>query len=73
MADPSDSAIAKSAGLWAPIVTPRRGRPWVMWTCVRVMRRDAIAAFTAGLNPSVVQEHLSRVRFARVTITEDKR
>lgn len=62
---------AKSSGLWAPIVTPSRGTPWVVWTCVRMTRREAKAEYLRDLPKDLIKDNLKRVRFSRVTITED--
>lgn len=62
---------AVSKGLWAPIVNPSRGTPWVVWTCVRMTRKAAKEAYCEDVPPGHLRSHLSRVRFARVTITED--
>lgn len=62
---------ARSPRLWAPIHTPKRGRPWVNWVCVRMTRREAKRALLDGVDPKHHAIHLEGVRFARVTITED--
>lgn len=60
-----------TTNLWAPIHTPKRGRPWVNWVCVRSTRREAKRALLEDIAPAYHAEHLQGVRFARVTITED--
>lgn len=56
--------------LWAPIVSPQKGKDWIVWTCVRYTRREARNAYLEGINPNREKEHLARVRFAKVTIKE---
>jgi hypothetical protein len=62
---------AISKGLWAPIATPERGRPWVLWIYVRSTRHEAKSAYLSGYDKDTATSALKRVRFARVTITED--
>lgn len=59
----------KTAGLWAPIIKSQRGE-WVCWTCVRSTKREAKAEYLRDLPERIHKEHLSRVRFAKVVITE---
>lgn len=63
--------LARSTGIWAPIITPKRGRPWVFWSALRGTRRDARSAFLANYRPERRADALKGVRFARVTVTED--
>lgn len=57
--------------LWAPIIKPARGHEWVNWLCVRSTKREAIIAYRAGVPIECMRHHIRRVRFARVTITEE--
>lgn len=61
---------AQSSNLWAPIARPHRGSEWIIWTCVRCTRKEAKRAYLAGVTPGLEKQHLARVRFARVSITE---
>jgi hypothetical protein len=61
---------AISKGLWAPIATPERGNPWVMWIYVRATRRDSKAAYLSDVGPLFKKAALERVRFARVDVVE---
>jgi hypothetical protein len=61
---------ALSKGLWAPIVTPKSGMPWVVWTDIRSTRREAKAAYLECIDIEFQKKHLERVRFARVDISE---
>lgn len=66
---PDKRAISK--GLWAPIATPTRGTPWVIWTHVASTRKGARDSYLRRVDPLHIKHALARVRFARVTITED--
>jgi len=61
---------AISKGLWAPIATPTRGNPWVMWAYVRTTRQDAKAEYLRNVDPLFKKAALERVRFARVDVVE---
>jgi hypothetical protein len=61
-------AITKN--LWAPIATPKRGHPWVIWTSVASTRSEARKLYLKNFIPQYHKEVLKRVRFARVTIVE---
>lgn len=65
----SKQAISKN--LWAPKATPKRGAPWIIWSFVRMTRRDAKSAYLEGIEPECQKDCLDRVKFVRVTITED--
>jgi len=58
--------------LWAPIIRPKRGAEWINWTCVRLTKRDAMAAVCDHIPPNLHKEWLQNVRFARVTIIESQ-
>lgn len=62
---------AISKGLWAPIATPTRGTPWVIWPHVASTRKAARESYLKLVDPAHHKKALARVRFARVTITED--
>lgn len=62
---------AISKGLWAPIATPTRGTPWVIWAHVAMTRKAARESYLQRYDPAHHKRALTRVRFARVTITED--
>lgn len=59
--------------MWAPIVKSKRGSDWIVWTCIRSTRKQALHAYLSGLNPApeIVKAHLDRVRFARVSVIEE--
>lgn len=61
---------ATTVGLWAPIVDSGRTR-WIVWTDVRTTRRAAREAYLEPFPPHMHKKQLARVKFARVTITED--
>lgn len=63
--------LAISKGLWAPIATPTRGSPWVIWPHVAMTRKAARESYLQQFDPAYHEKALTRVRFARVTITED--
>ena len=62
---------AISKGLWAPIATPARGTPWVMWPHVASTRQGARKSYLSHFPPENHKRALTGVRFGRVTITED--
>ena len=62
---------ARSIALWAPIHMPKRGQPYINWTCMSTTRREAKRLLLEFVIPERQAEMLKRVRFARVSIAED--
>ena len=66
------SGKAQSKGLWAAVITPTRGRPWVAHHTLANTKREARELYLGGIpDPVLAMRYLERVRFAKVTITED--
>jgi hypothetical protein len=61
---------ASMKNLWAPIATPKRGAPWPLFHCIRESRKAARDAYLEGVPESMRPSALERVRFAKLTITE---
>jgi len=61
---------AVTRNLWAPLVTPKRGKPWISHLDVRSTRREAKAAFIGDMTPETADSCLRNVRFVKVTVTE---
>lgn len=61
---------AKTNQLWAPIIKAAKGRDWIDWGHVRATKRDSEHSFFANVMPEYEQQLRERVRFAKVTITE---
>ena len=63
---------ATTRGLWAPVVDSGRTR-WIVWTAVRMTRREAKAEYLSAYPDEYRGRALSRVTFARVFIAEESR
>jgi hypothetical protein len=57
--------------MWAAIITPKRGLPWINWMTVRGTRRAAKLAYLDGYDEEFHAHLLGGVRFARVLVTEE--
>lgn len=64
------SQPATSPRLWAPVHTPKRGRPYINWTCIAYTRTESKQLLLKYVKPERQAEILKRVRFARITISE---
>ena len=68
------SERAQSKGLWAAIITPSRGRPWVAHYTLASTKREARKLYLGGIpDPGLAKSYLANVRFAKVTITEQSK
>lgn len=63
--------------LWAPIIVPAVGNPWVLYSCIRYTRKGAREAYVDGFGgketgPKYMRKQIrqKKLRFARVTVTE---
>lgn len=66
------SEPAQTKNLWAPVITPKRGKPWICYVDARSTRRESKAAYLKDVLPAYHSDFLERCRFAKVTITEQK-
>ena len=64
--------LAISKNLWAPKVTPTRGRPWIIWTHVSLTRRDSRLSYLSDMDSAFHKDALSRVTFVRVSVVEQE-
>lgn len=65
-----DEVKAQTKQLWAPIITPKRGKEWICWICMSPTRRGSKEDFLQDVPEKDQAEVLKGVRFAKVTITE---
>ena len=63
---------AQTKNLWVPIVTPVSGDEWINWSAVSTTRRGSKRLYLYGSSVDMHKQMLERVRFAKVTITEQK-
>lgn len=61
---------ASTSNLWAPLVTPARGKPWIRWDCLARLRKDARESYFGVMTPAARKKWSKCVRFVRVTVTE---
>lgn len=57
--------------LWAPIASPNKGRPWILWRYIGYTKADAKREYLRDVPTALHKELLERVRFSRVTVAED--